>query len=314
MFEVQFHALSCDVYRDICATYDVSGYPTVLAWKQGEPKTIVGVCVNEEDEPTAESLAEVLGLDLANEELETWEYEFNNTEDRLAHEAEMKELARHAAKEKKSWHEQRHNTHNDRYHNAALSLAFAVKSQLFQTLTDDGKMDPKRRRALDDFLNLLDWATPQSWRLRTGLIMDLQWEIESDAVRDRRDVEHIINSDIKRHRSDESEHLWGFVDINQQDSWVGKMLSGGKTQEELAKEDTHWTKTCTHMVPAKGFTCGLWNLFHILTIGSSKTDHQLYGFHRGYFVSPHYVAEGIRNFVAYFFSCDVCRTNFLVSV
>lgn len=55
------------------------------------------------------------------------------------------------------------------------------------------------------------------------------------------------------------------------------------------------------------------NLFHILTIGSSKPEHELYGFHRGYFVSPHHVAEAIRNFVAYFFSCDVCRTHYLVS-
>jgi len=37
----------------------------------------------------------------------------------------------------------------------------------------------------------------------------------------------------------------------------------------------------------------------------------MYGFHRGYFVSPHHVAETIRGFVAYFFSCDVCRTSFL---
>lgn len=53
------------------------------------------------------------------------------------------------------------------------------------------------------------------------------------------------------------------------------------------------------------------NLFHILTIGSSKPEHELYGFNRGYFVSPHHVAETIRNFVEYFFSCDICRTNFL---
>ena len=56
------------------------------------------------------------------------------------------------------------------------------------------------------------------------------------------------------------------------------------------------------------------NLFHILTIGSSKPEHELYGFHRGYFVSPHHVAASIADFVAYFFSCDVCRTNFLVSL
>ena len=55
-------------------------------------------------------------------------------------------------------------------------------------------------------------------------------------------------------------------------------------------------------------------MFHILTIGSSKLEHELYGFHRGYFVSPHHVAETIRNFIAYFLSCEVCRTNYLVSM
>lgn len=53
------------------------------------------------------------------------------------------------------------------------------------------------------------------------------------------------------------------------------------------------------------------NLFHILTIGSTKQEHKLYGFHRGYLVSPHHVSETIRNVVAYFLSCDVCRDHFL---
>lgn len=53
------------------------------------------------------------------------------------------------------------------------------------------------------------------------------------------------------------------------------------------------------------------NLFHILTIGSSKYQHELYGFKRGYFVSPHHVAVTIRNFVSYFLSCDVCREHYL---
>lgn len=48
-----------------------------------------------------------------------------------------------------------------------------------------------------------------------------------------------------------------------------------------------------------------------MTVGASKPEHEVYGFHRGYFVSPHHAAETIRGFVAYFFSCDVCRTNFL---
>lgn len=48
-----------------------------------------------------------------------------------------------------------------------------------------------------------------------------------------------------------------------------------------------------------------------MTIGSSKYQHELYGFQRGYFISPHHVAVTIRNFVSYFLSCDVCREHYL---
>ncbi|KAL7536528.1 hypothetical protein ACHAWF_005487 [Thalassiosira exigua] len=95
------------------------------------------------------------------------------------------------------------------------------------------------------------------------------------------------------HRESYGEDLWGFVERGDT-TWYDLRF-----QEELAKDDKHWTKSCTHPQPAKGFTCGLWNLFHILTIKSSKLEHKLYGFHCGYFVSPHHVSETIRNFVAY---------------
>jgi len=162
-----------------------------------------------------------------------------------------------AAKKKLSWHNHEPHTHNDRYHNAALSLAFAVKSQLFQTLTEDGKMEPKRKVALTDFLNLLDWATPQSWKLRTSFIKELHWKMSANAVANRKDVEHLINGDQKRHRSMATEDLWGFVDASSDSSWKGNMFNG-QSKEQLVKDDKHWSKTCTHAQPAKGFTCGLW--------------------------------------------------------
>ena len=160
-----------------------------------------------------------------------------------------------AARIKTSWHEHEPHTHNDRYHNAALSLAFAVKSQLFQTLTEDGKMEPKRRRALQDFLNLLDWATPQSWKLRSSFIRELQWKMDADGVKSRADVESLIDGDMGRHRTEGTVDLWGFVDASK-NGWTGKMF--GQSQEELAKLDKRWSDTCTHHQPAKGFTCGLW--------------------------------------------------------
>mmetsp|Transcript_10423 Transcript_10423/g.22527 ORF Transcript_10423/g.22527 Transcript_10423/m.22527 type:complete len:213 (-) Transcript_10423:292-930(-) len=212
--------------------------------------------MNEEDDIEAESVAEMLELDLAHEQVRLFDWGIKDEEQRKKVMEKLAEKAHKAAVTKTSWHEHEPHTHNDRYHNAALSLAFAIKSQLFQTTTSDGKIDPKRKRALVDFLNLLEWASPKSWKLRTSLVRELQWKMESDAVKDRAAVESLIDGDVEQHRSLKTEDLWGYVDANEGGGWTGKMF--GQSQEQLAKDDKHWTKTCTHSQPAKGFTCGLW--------------------------------------------------------
>ena len=269
-----------------------------------------GIVMNEEEEIYPDLVGVMLELDLAHEAIDVYEWEFETEEERLEYEKKQAKKAKKAAQVKTSWHQFSPNTHNDKYHNAALSLAFAIKTQLFQTLTEDGKMELKRKKALIDFLNLLEWATPPSWHLRTGFVKELQWSLDSDIISSRGSVESIIDSDMDKHRSRKQDLLWGYVDQNLKTSWAGGLL--GPSDVQLAKDDKKWTNSCTHSEPAKGFTCGLWNLFHILTIGSSKPEHKIYGFHRGYFVSPHHVADTIRNFVEYFFSCSVCRTHFLV--
>ncbi len=211
--------------------------------------------MNEEYEIEADTVGEMLGLDLANEEVEVYEEEIEDEEAKAKISKKMSEQGRKAAVLKKSWHEHKPHTHNDRYHDAALSLAFAVKTQLFQTVADDGKIVPKRKRALVDFLNLLDWASPQSWNLRVGFIKKLQWNVDADALKDRRDVESLIEDDMDYHRSLGTEELWGYINVGGS-GWTGNLF--GRNQEELAKDDKHWSKTCTHSQPAKGFTCGLW--------------------------------------------------------
>ena len=256
LYTVQFHAVSCDVYYAICATYGISGFPTILGWKQGESKDHAGIEMNEDEDIEPDTVGEMLGLDLAHEGMKLFDWEIEDEETKAHVEKRLAEQAHKAARIKKSWHEHEPHTHNDRYHNAALSLAFAIKSQLFQTLAEDGGMEQKRKDALVDFLNVLDWASPQHWKLRTSFVKDLQWKI-NDAIKNRKDVETLIDGDQARHRaeSEGTEDLWGYVDLSDR-SWKGKMF--GKSQEELAKEDTHWSTTCTHSQPAKGFTCGLW--------------------------------------------------------
>ena len=159
---VIFHAVSCDVYHAICSTYEVDGFPTILGWKYGD--SLETVCIGLNDDgyfPDAEGVGTALDLDLAHEEKGLFNWTFETDEDRENYEKDMREHAKKASLTKKQWHETKPNTHNDRYHNAALSLSFAIKSQLFQTVTDKGEMEPRRKVALVDFLNLLEWSSPQ---------------------------------------------------------------------------------------------------------------------------------------------------------
>ncbi|EJK49387.1 hypothetical protein THAOC_31739, partial [Thalassiosira oceanica] len=302
---VQFHAVSCDVYHAICSTYDIDGFPTIFGWKHGESLESPGIALNDDGEPDADDVGELLELDLAHEEKGLFNWTFETDEDRESYEKDMIEQAKKAARTKKLWHETKPNTHNDRRVDGlsqSARVGFAAgRGERYSVIL--WLRCASSNRALSS-------RNPQSWQLRTTFVKELQRRISSDAIADRGVVESIIKTDMDRHRSGETEDPWGYVDTTVRSKLVGKIL-GKPDPVQLAKDDKHWSKACTHSQPAKGFTCGLWNLFHILTIGASKKDHEMYGFHRGFLVSQHHVAETIKNFIAYFFSCDVCRTNFL---
>ena len=72
-----------------------------------------------------------------------------------------------------------------------------------------------------------------------------------------------------------------------------------------------WSESCKKGNKAGGYTCGLWELFHIMTVGvvewnlvssSTKTIQGL-----------DHAAQTLRNFIFHFFGCDVCRHNFVTS-
>lgn len=214
--------------------------------------------MNADENIDADIVAEMLDLDMAHEEVELYDSETDNEEDQKKVNEKRAEQGHQSASRMLSWHEHEPNTHNDRYHNAALSLAFAIKSQLFQTVTVEGRMEPKRKRALSDFLDLMEWAAPRSWNVRSGLVKELQWRLEADAVRDRAAVEALVAQDVDRHRAAGTADAWGFVEAGG-DGWTGQVLRRAQ-REALAKEDRRWSRTCTHGQPAKGFTCGLWQV------------------------------------------------------
>lgn len=210
------------------------------------------------------------------------------------------------------WNEYK-STLNERYHNAAVSLAFVLKTSVF--VNRDSKLDDRRASAFRDFLELVDWATPQQWHVRTGLVQTLLQNM-GDVTSDR----GILIDMMKQHQSLPIEGgVWGDIAVSAKRKRRPVYGLGGdvpKGEAPLDVDDvflrnSQWTEACTHHQRGMGFTCGLWDLLHILTIGASLQVHQLYGFHSGYLTAPQHVAEVIKRFIANFLACDVCRWNFL---
>ncbi len=54
--------------------------------------------------------------------------------------------------------------------------------------------------------------------------------------------------------------------------------------------------------------CGMWSLFHIISIGVAEQHHAVIGDTN--MVSTAYVAETIRDYINNFLGCEVCRKNF----
>jgi len=60
-----------------------------------------------------------------------------------------------------------------------------------------------------------------------------------------------------------------------------------------------------------GYTCGLWQLFHIITVGVVEWNLMIQSDDGSRIVDTASSALTIRNFVEHFFGCDVCRLNFV---
>ena len=121
---------------------------------------------------------------------------------------------------------------------------------------------------------------------------------------------------VEDHQSHQSEGgLWGGVESRSMDSTTGIMPvdDAPMDADEVLWRNSQWSEACTHSERGLGYTCGLWDLFHILSIGASLHSHQLYGFRSGYLTGSQHVAETIKRFIASFLACDVCRWNFVSS-
>lgn len=70
---------------------------------------------------------------------------------------------------------------------------------------------------------------------------------------------------------------------------------------------SNWSPAC--LEHGTGYTCGLWTLFHIVTVGT--VEWNLLSGDPDLHLTTLGVADAIRSFIEHFFQCDDCRAHFL---
>lgn len=80
----------------------------------------------------------------------------------------------------------------------------------------------------------------------------------------------------------------------------------------LRPPQLRWSLGCTHGKKGAGYTCGLWELFHMVTVGVVERN-QLSLIDMSETIGVEDAAVAIRDYVEYFFGCEVCRMNFMAA-
>ncbi|KAG7355038.1 Erv1 / Alr family protein [Nitzschia inconspicua] len=84
-----------------------------------------------------------------------------------------------------------------------------------------------------------------------------------------------------------------------------------KILDKYPPKKKKWSKACTRGKGAMGYTCGLWQLFHIMTVGMVEWNINNVAGKKKSFYSTNETAETLRLFIEHFFGCEVCRINFI---
>ena len=72
-----------------------------------------------------------------------------------------------------------------------------------------------------------------------------------------------------------------------------------------------WNECKLNDASDSGYACGLWKLFHIISIGVSEQHRTVLGGKER--ISSAHVSDVMLNYVSIFFDCELCQVNFLQS-
>lgn len=172
-------------------------------------------------------------------------------------------------------------TKQQMFHDALLSFEFSMRNGIYLS---EGSLSNSTKDALREWLELLQKTTPVAWSTLQTVVREVLNNFEF-AVEKEENLLTILNASFN-------------------------------SSSNASK--SNWSSACTRYVPGMGYTCGLWELFHIVSVGLVEynlmiflNDDDATTFEMQ--ISDAHAAEVMRNFIEHFFGCEVCRKKFLLA-
>jgi len=264
--DVEFFAISCSAHHWVCKDNNIRGYPTIRAYKSSTTDfTTVNVL-------TMEGVTSALGISIDTENVNVKDFGLSSHEDLNILDEKQKFFKQELLIA--SAHRTDHRTEKEIFNDAALSFIYALKNEIHPDhSTNMEYLDPLKKSVLLDWIDLLRWTLPSSWKIHV-LINDLKTNFNE-----------IIVSRQKMH-----ELVQRHYDV-------------------ILEKTIRWSDTCTGGQGNVGYSCGMWSLLHIVSIGVAERHNSVLGAKER--ISTKAVGRTLRNYIEFFFGCKPCQSYFV---
>jgi thiol-disulfide isomerase/thioredoxin len=165
------------------------------------------------------------------------------------------------------------------FDDASLSFDHTLRQGIFASTPPGVMLTNATRDTLYDWLRLLQKTTPSAWQVQRTI--------------------HAILSNF-----DEA--------VMSEENLKAILERVPPTPPASSKK---WSPACTKGVNGMGYSCGLWQLFHIMSVGLVEYNLMIGSEDPSVLeamsVSTVHLADTLRNFVEHFFACEECRRHFV---
>ncbi|KAL3777648.1 hypothetical protein HJC23_005514, partial [Cyclotella cryptica] len=277
--KIKFHAVSCVAHSKLCKSQNVSGYPTVKLFREG---SYIPIPVEHFNSLDAETILAELGFDSEGVQIDT---------------GTIKSIRVRPPGKQNEMETKPQNIRTDKVDARKKNSKIASISHKPDSDTKLARVIPFRPHEVSDAWH--DAATSFEFALKYSIYMSngpmpekekkafFEWldllskSLPPQMDRTRQIVKHIIATK-------------GLPELTQM------------IRAKFPPLKSEIWRTCTYGNNENGYTCGLWQLFHVVSVGVVEHNN-----HGDSIIPTRYASEVLRNYVENFFQCEVCRMNFL---